>query len=184
MFEYASDLIYLAARIVPAKSEAEIKEHFRAGLSARLQMKLAEHPERDDLSLDDFIGRADRQDQIEEAKDRVRYQVERRNDDRGRAYAIAGAPRRGGRRPLSSTRRPRKGSEEWQTWCKARDAFATTRKRAAQRSRSFESELLHPSLAEIRPDQSLGLITLRDLPLAMENRRRAFPSRREKTGPE
>ena len=122
MFEYASDLIYLAARIVPAKSEAEIKEHFRAGLSARLQMKLAEHPEWDDLSLDEFIGRADRQDQIEEAKDRVRYQSERRSDDRGRAYAIVGAPRRGGRRPSSLTRRPRKGSEEWQTWCKAREA--------------------------------------------------------------
>jgi hypothetical protein len=122
VLEYASDLIYLAARIVPAKSEAEIKDHFRAGLSGRLQMKLAEHPEWDDLSLDDFIGRADRQDQIEEAKDRVRYQAERRNDDRGRAYAIAGAPRRGGRRPSSLTRRPRKGSEEWQTWCKARDA--------------------------------------------------------------
>jgi len=122
VFEYASDLIYLAAKIVPAKSEAEIKEHFRAGLSSRLQMKLAEHPEWDDLSLDDFIGRADRQDQIEEAKERVRYQTERRNDDRGRAYAISGAPRRGGRRPSSSTRRPRKGSEEWQTWCKARDA--------------------------------------------------------------
>jgi hypothetical protein len=65
VFEYASDLIYLAAKIVPAKSEAEIKEHFRAGLSSRLQMKLAEHPEWDDLSLDEFIGRADRQDQIE-----------------------------------------------------------------------------------------------------------------------
>jgi hypothetical protein len=122
VFEYASDLIYLAARIVPAKSEAEIKEHFRAGLSGRLQMKLAEHPEWDDLSLDDFIGRADRQDQIEEAKDRVRYQSERRDDGRGRAYAIAGAPRRGGRRPSSLTRRPRKGSEEWQTWCKTREA--------------------------------------------------------------
>ena len=122
VFEYASDLIYLAARIVPAKSEAEIKEHFRAGLSSRLQMKLAEHPEWDDLSLDDFIGRADRQDQIEEAKDRVRYQAERRDGERGRAYAILGAPRRGGRRPSSLTRRPRKGSEEWQTWCKARDA--------------------------------------------------------------
>ena len=122
VLEYASDLIYLAARIVPAKSQAEIKEHFRAGLSSRLQMKLAEHPEWDDLSLDDFIARADRQDQIEEAKDRVRYQSERRSDERGRAYAIVGAPRRGGRRPSSLTRRPRKGSEEWQTWCKARDA--------------------------------------------------------------
>jgi hypothetical protein len=122
VFEYASDLIYLAARIVPAKSEAEIKEHFRAGLSSRLQMKLAEHPEWDDLSLDDFIGRADRQDQIEEAKDRVRYHSEGRDSGRGRAYTIAEAPRRGGRRPSSVTRRPRKGSEEWQTWCKARDA--------------------------------------------------------------
>ena len=122
VLEYASDLIYLAARIVPHKSEAEIKEHFRAGLSSRLQMKLAEHPEWDDLSLNDFIGRADRQDQIEEAKDRVRYQSERRSDSRGRAYAIAGAPRRGGRRPSSVTRRPRKGSEEWQTWCNTREA--------------------------------------------------------------
>ena len=75
-------------------------------------MKLAEHPEWDDLPLDDFIGRADRQDQIEEAKDRVYYQSERRSDSRGRAYVIAGAPRRGDRHPLSTTRRPRKGLEE------------------------------------------------------------------------
>ena len=122
VLEYASDLIYLAARIVPTKSQAEIKEHFRTGLSQRLQMKLAEHPEWDDLSLDDFIGRADRQDQIEEAKDRVRYQSEKHETDRGRAYALTAAPRRGGRRPSSLTRRPRKGTQEWQTWCKTRDA--------------------------------------------------------------
>jgi hypothetical protein len=85
-------------------------------------MKLAEHPEWDDLGLDDFIARADRQDQIEEAKDRVRYQTEKRETDRGRAYAITTAPRRGGRRPSSLTRRPRKGTQEWQTWCKTREA--------------------------------------------------------------
>jgi hypothetical protein len=73
VLEYASDLIYLAARIVPTKSEAEIKEYFRACLSSRLQMKLAEYPEWNDLSLDDLIGRADHQDQIEEAKDRARH---------------------------------------------------------------------------------------------------------------
>ena len=122
VLEYASDLIYLAARIVPAKSQSEIKEHFRAGLSQRLQMKLAEHPEWDDLGLDDFIARADRQDQIEEAKDRVRYKTEKHETDRGRAYTITAAPRRGGRRPSSLTRRPRKGTQEWQTWCKTRDA--------------------------------------------------------------
>jgi hypothetical protein len=62
VLEYASDLIYLAARIVPTKSQEEIKEHFRTGLFQRLQMKLAEHPELDDLLLDGFIRRADRQD--------------------------------------------------------------------------------------------------------------------------
>lgn len=122
VLEYASELIYLSARIVPKKSEAEIKEHFRAGLSTRLRLNLAEHPEWDDLPLDEFIGRADRQDQIEEAKDRVRYHSERRSDSRGRAYAIEGAPRRGGRRPSSVTRRPKKGTDEWQAWCKAREA--------------------------------------------------------------
>lgn len=122
VLEYASDLIYLAARIVPAKLEDEIKEHFRAGLSPRLQMAMAEHPEWDDLNLNEYIGRADRQDQIEEAKDRVRYQSGRHENSRGRAYAIEGAPRRGGRRPSSATRRPRKGSEEWQMWCKSGDA--------------------------------------------------------------
>jgi hypothetical protein len=85
-------------------------------------MKLAKHLKWDDLALNDFIGRADRQDQIEEAKDRVRYQSERRSDSRGRVFAIAGAPRREERRPSSATRRPRKGSEEWQIWCKAREA--------------------------------------------------------------
>jgi Zinc knuckle len=122
VLEYASDLIYLAARIVPTKSEAEIKEHFRAGLSPQLQMKLAEHPEWDDLPLNAFIGRADRQQQIEEAKERVRYQSEQRSDSRGRAYVIAGAPRRGGRRPSSLTRRPRRGTAEWANWCKTNEA--------------------------------------------------------------
>ena len=51
-------------------------------------MKLAKHPEWDDLGLDDFIERADRQDQIEEAKDRARYQLEKRETDRGLAYAL------------------------------------------------------------------------------------------------
>jgi hypothetical protein len=36
MFKYALNLIYLAARIVPAKSEAEIKEYFCAGLFSQL----------------------------------------------------------------------------------------------------------------------------------------------------
>jgi hypothetical protein len=78
-------------------------------------MKLVKYLEWDDLALNDFIRRADRQDQIEEAKDRVRYQLKRRPNSRGRAFAIAEASRREGRRPFLITRRPRKGSEEWQT---------------------------------------------------------------------
>jgi len=63
-------------------------------------------------------------------------------------------------------------------------SFATARKRTAQRLGDFENGLLHLFLAGTGPDQSHGLVTLRDLPLAMASRRRAFPSRREKAGPE
>ena len=35
VLDYASDLIYLAARIVPTKSQAEMKERFRTSLSQR-----------------------------------------------------------------------------------------------------------------------------------------------------
>lgn len=120
--EYASDLVYLAAQITPTKSDDEIKEHFRTGLSDRLQMKLAEHPEWDNLTLDELIARADRQEQIEAAVTRFRNPSEYRSESRGRAYALNAAPRRGGRRPSSVTRRPRKGSQEWQQWCKDKNA--------------------------------------------------------------
>jgi hypothetical protein len=43
MFKYALNLIYLAARIVPAKSKAEIKEYFCVSFSFRLQMKIVKH---------------------------------------------------------------------------------------------------------------------------------------------
>jgi hypothetical protein len=36
MFKYALNLIYLVARIIPAKSEAEIKEYFYVNLFSRL----------------------------------------------------------------------------------------------------------------------------------------------------
>jgi hypothetical protein len=36
-------------------------------------MKLAEHLKWNDLALNNFIERADRQDQIKEAKNRIRY---------------------------------------------------------------------------------------------------------------
>ena len=58
--EYVSDLLTLAARILPQKSEEEIKEHFRTGLNARVQLALAEHPEWDNMGLQDFIQRTDR----------------------------------------------------------------------------------------------------------------------------
>jgi hypothetical protein len=120
--EYASDLVYLAAQIIPAKSQDEIKDHFRTGLNERLQLKLAEHPEWDDLGLDDLIGRADRQEQIEAAVSRFLYPSDRQSESRGRTYTLTAAPRRGGRRPSSLTRRPQKGSQEWQDWCKNQSA--------------------------------------------------------------
>jgi Zinc knuckle len=122
VMDYASDLVYLASRIVPTKSESDIKDHFRTGLRSNIKVKLAEHPEWDDLSLDDFIARADRQEQIEANRDYIRNGSRGDSTDRGRAYAIAGAPRRGGRKHSSQTRQPRKDTQEWRDWCRERDA--------------------------------------------------------------
>jgi hypothetical protein len=122
VMDYASDLVYLASRIVPTKTESDIKDHFRTGLRSNIKVKLAEHPEWDDLGLDDFIARADRQEQIEANRDYIRSASERRSTSRGSAYAINGAPRRGGRKHSPSAKRPRKDTQEWRDWCRERDA--------------------------------------------------------------
>jgi len=119
VLDYASDLVYLRAQIIPAKGDEEVKEHFRTGLSNHIQIHLAEHPEWDKLPLNEFIGAAGRAEMIEAAKERARSYGGR---DCGRAYAILGAPRRGGRKPSSLTRRPRKSTTEWKDWCRGRDA--------------------------------------------------------------
>jgi len=126
---YASELLYLRSQIIPTKSDNEVKEHFRTGLTQDIQIYIAEHPEWEQLGLNDYIAAADRAEQIEEAKARARgHQSYSSNysrppsNDRGRAYAIAGAPRRGGRRPSSVTRRPRKGTAEWKQWCREKNA--------------------------------------------------------------
>jgi hypothetical protein len=49
-------------------------------------------------------------------------------------------------------------------------SFATVRKRAAPRLRSFKDELLPLFLGGIRPNKPLGLVTSRDLHLAAGNR--------------
>jgi hypothetical protein len=118
--DYASDLIYLAARIQPQKTAEEIREHFRTGLQTRIQINMAEHPEWDNLSLNDYIARADRQDQIELAKEQVRKRMG--TTSHSQSFAIAGSPRRGGRIPGVLTRRPRKGTEEWRTYCRQNEA--------------------------------------------------------------
>lgn len=120
VMDYASDLVYLAARILPQKSTEEIKDHFRTGLNARIQMNMAEHPEWDTLDLNEYITRADRQDQIELAKEQVRKRVG--TTSHGQSYAITDAPRRGGRVPSTLTRRPRKGTDEWQAYCRQHSA--------------------------------------------------------------
>jgi hypothetical protein len=63
-------------------------------------------------------------------------------------------------------------------------SFATARQQAAQRLRNSENELPYFSLAETRLDQSLGLVTFRDLFLVIISRRKAFLSKKEKIGPE
>lgn len=123
VMEYAQDLIYLAARIQPQKAASEIKEHFRTGLADSIQIGIAEHPEWDDLELFEYIKCADRQQQVEDAKAQVRKRTGSRVD--GRILTLAGAPRRGNgtsRKPMDSSSRPRKGTKEWQEWCKRSNA--------------------------------------------------------------
>ena len=122
--EYAAELIYLAARITPEKSDSEKKEHFRMGLDPALQVRLAEHPEWDDANFETFIGYADRMEQIEMAK----KDVQRRTGsyEQGRVFTISAptsaAPRRGGRKLTHGVRKPRKGTDEWQAFCKKNEA--------------------------------------------------------------
>jgi hypothetical protein len=61
--------------------------------------------------------------------------------------------------------------------------FAITRNQAAHYLESLKNEPLSFFLARIRLNQSLGLITLRDLPLAIKSRRKAFLLKKEKIGP-
>ena len=72
VMDYTAELIYLSARIEPKKSANEIKEHFRTGLAPSIQLSMAKHPEWDELGLNDYVMRADRQDQIDRAKEQVR----------------------------------------------------------------------------------------------------------------
>lgn len=120
VMEYAAEILYLRARIVPTKTDAEIRDHFRTGLKDSIQIRLLEHPDVDTLSFEEFVGRADRYQQIETAQSLVRRRVD--GPSSSRVNALVGAPRRGGRRPSSLTRRPRKGTQEWQDWCKANQA--------------------------------------------------------------
>ena len=117
--DYVTDLLYLSARILPQKSEEEIKEHFRTGLRPQIQLALAEHPEWDNLGMNDFIQRADRLHQIEAAKDSVRRRTD--TGDQGRFYAITDAPRRG-TTALQTSARPVKGSDGWKPWCMQNNA--------------------------------------------------------------
>lgn len=135
VMEYATDLLYLAARIEPRKLDSEVKEHFRSGLSARLQIRLAEHPEWEELGLNDYIGRTDTLSQIEIAKDRVRLELGPgikdelygiselvTTSDKGNELYLINNPRRGpgpfGVNPASL----RKGTQEWQNWCRTNRA--------------------------------------------------------------
>ena len=95
---YAQDLIYLAARINPQKTDNEIKEHFRTGLSSSIQIGMAEHPEWDEVNLNQYIMFADRQQQVEEAKAEVRKRTGGRSGEQGRLLALTNTPRRGGRK--------------------------------------------------------------------------------------
>jgi hypothetical protein len=132
VIEYSTDLLYLAARITPRKVDDEIKEHFRTGLSVRLQLRVAEHPEYETLKLQDYIARVDTLDQIERAKDRVRLQLGgKRTEDvfsitdaPEQAYAVQD-PRRSVLAPPNRTSKagtPSKGTPEWQNYCRLNNA--------------------------------------------------------------
>jgi hypothetical protein len=119
--EYVSDLEYLASRITPAKGLEEKKEHFRAGLNATIQIRIAEHPEWDSLPFHQFVAFADRMEQIEALQQDVKRRTQ--GHPSGRLMAISEtAPRRGGYKLQQAAKRPRKGTEQWQTYCKERDA--------------------------------------------------------------
>ena len=116
--DYSTELVHLRARITPLKSDEEVKEHLRTGLRGALQLALAEHPNWDSLPLPEFIGRADRLDQIEAAKESVRRRTG--GTTYGQSYALTGPPARRRGAVITSAGpsvKPSKGTEEWKKHC-------------------------------------------------------------------
>lgn len=110
VMEYASEIIALAAKSKPPKSEVEQRKKLRAGLDSRIQAKLLERMDTDNMSLNDFIALADRYHTIVLQQSRL----EKRG---GQAFAITQAPTR-----QYDKSRPKKDSPGWKPWCRQNNA--------------------------------------------------------------
>jgi len=112
---YATELLQLAKRISPAKSDPEIKEHFRVGLIADIRIKMEENPANDNLPLYEYINKAVRFEQILDHIANISGLPRGLYARKGQINAIARAPRRGNlqstyRQTSQKDAKPRKGT--------------------------------------------------------------------------
>jgi hypothetical protein len=124
---YATELLQLAKRISPAKSDPEIKEYFRVGLITDVRIKMEEDPANDNLPLYEYINKAVRFEQILDHIANISGLPRGLYARKGQINAIAGAPRRGNlqstyRQSSQKDAKPRKGTPAWKPWCRKHTA--------------------------------------------------------------
>jgi len=120
--DYAADILHLGHRITPQKSDNEVREHFRMGLDLEIELELSKDLANDDLPLMQLINKANRIETALRRRDYLRRNTGRRDRSHEPAVnALVAAPRRGAQF-LSSSKVPRKGTQEWQDHCRSRNA--------------------------------------------------------------
>ena len=58
--EYVADLVYIASRLVPPKTETDIREQFGTDLDFGLRLKMIKDPDNDRLPLAQYVTKAGR----------------------------------------------------------------------------------------------------------------------------
>ena len=120
--DYAADILHLGHRIMPQKSDNEVREHFRMGLDLEIELELSKDLANDDLPLMQLINKANRIETALRRRDYLRKNTGLRDMSHEPAVnALVAAPRRGAQFS-SSSNVPPNGTQEWQGHCRSRNA--------------------------------------------------------------